>query len=541
MFSYISSFALSLYQNGEVISSEPVTSNSSGPDRVSAGHVRIGRLAIWDADSPPNAGPFTCQLMQSGGSSIAAGGGATNLIGSTGGSGGGSMHSPFTGASLSSSASLGTGSGIGGTGLFSIRNFSEQHQTTGGSANDQPISSIFQEARVDAGHSGSCYLYAIDRLPVGSQTLMVRVNDNGLTALHTTTTVTIHVVRQSNLPPEIVRGNATLTYFAGISRFGSLHESESHYSYSSTGFSPAPPPPIARVTVKDRTAYDRLVFELVPGSPGTQLFRVDRYDGSIRPAIPGGSVAGVSRKGAVSGFDWHDIGTDGGSRPSASRGGVDNEILDDSLDRSYKAGSSINSFSLDMWRSLTRLDSGIYPLRIRVSNGSLSSEETIFIRVSAITEEMIEASSVIRIANLMPNLFYMEAYDLRLKQILAAHLLATSPPPSSASVESLIDNVFLLSIQEAYITTTSSTNKTASGISHSSYGQIRKQRSLDTAAVDVLVAIYRPDVNAFVPPVQVAQAVRRLADHLEAEFGGRVEPLTDTCPSQYLVPHAFPY
>lgn len=192
-------------------------------------------------------------------------------------------------------------------------------------------------------HVSHFYSSPLGRLhfQVGSQSLVVRANDNGLTALHTSVTVTVRVIRQSNLPPEIVRGNATLSYYRGNGG-GSMFAAPSQNPITSADLV------IARVTVKDRTAHDRLTFELLPDSPSAGLFRVDPYDGTVRSAS---SVR----------------------TPVAS------------TDRDPNSRLSALAPLAPKVPPLSRLDSGIYPLRIRVTNGSLASEETLYIRVSGFT------------------------------------------------------------------------------------------------------------------------------------------------------------
>ncbi|KAA3679838.1 protocadherin Fat 1/2/3 [Paragonimus westermani] len=413
----------------------PSTITEVGCHSAVGGRVLIGRLKLTDADASPNAGPFTCQLIHSGS------------------------------AQSSSDSSRAAG------GMFFVRNASsDPNHNNRTSANSNP-------------NVGECLLYAVDRLPVGSQSLVLRANDNGLTALHTSVTVTVRVIRQANLPPEIVRGNATLTYYRGS------------YAVSDPMSVPSDDLSanlvVARVTIKDRTAHDRLTFELLPDSPGSTLFRVDRYDGTVRSA----SSAARSDAHSTANTDHPTHGQSNGYRHPV-----------------YPILST----------PLSRLDSGLYPLRIRVSNGSLSSEETLFIQVVTITDEMLESAAIVRISNLLPNLFYMESYDRRLRLHLASCLL-TDMRHFVSSGHSLNDHVHILSVQEADIVLTGSP---------SSVSLHRVPRSLDRA-VDVLVAVYNPEQREFIKPHLIAEAVNQISDTLSSEFGGKVSVIYDVCTPQF--------
>ncbi|CAL8080614.1 unnamed protein product [Calicophoron daubneyi] len=414
-----------------------------------SGRVLIGRLRITDADANPNAGPFTCQLTHSG--------------------------SSHPGVDSSHAGSL-----------FLVRNSSIGSSLE--SAYSTNITTVESENMNFS--SGECLLYAVDRLPVGSQSLVVRANDNGLTALHASVTVTIRVVRQANLPPEIVRGNATLTYYRGS--VGSQVEPQLNSRLEQSEM--ATDLVIARVTVKDRTAHDRLNFELLPDGPGMALFRLDRYDGTIRSAPTTGTSDAQS---ATSMQDQQQPSTV--FRPTS------------------------------FLPPIAKLDSGVYPLRIRVTNGSLASEEVVYIKVVAITEEMLGSSVVIRISNLLPNLLYMENYDRRLRAHLASVLLPelSNPPPSGHNPESTEEFVFILSVQEAGGSMVSTRhNRPYRSVS------FKKARSLDRAT-DVLVSVYDPNERDFIQPVKVAQALNKITDRLSNEFGGRVEVIYDICTPQF--------
>ncbi|KAF8568835.1 hypothetical protein P879_01813 [Paragonimus westermani] len=416
---------------------QPLSSTTTevGCRSAVGGRVLIGRLKLTDADANPNAGPFTCQLI----------------------------HSGSTQSSSDSSRAAG--------GIFFVRNASsDPNDNNRTSANSNP-------------NVGECLLYAVDRLPVGSQSLVLRANDNGLTALHTSVTVTVRVIRQANLPPEIVRGNATLTYYRG--------------SYAVSDPTSVPSDDlsanlvVARVTIKDRTAHDRLTFELLPDSPGSTLFRVDRYDGTVRSAS------------------------------SAARSDAQSTASTDNPIRGQFNGYRHPVYPI-LSTPLSRLDSGLYPLRIRVSNGSLSSEETLFIQVVTITDEMLESAAIVRISNLLPNLFYMESYDRRLRLHLASCLL-TDMRHFLSSGHSLNDHVHILSVQEADIVLTGSP---------SSVSLHRVPRSLDRA-VDVLVAVYNPEQREFIKPHLIAEAVNQISDTLSSEFGGKVSVIYDVCTPQF--------
>lgn len=101
-----------------------------------------------------------------------------------------------------------------------------------------------------------------------------------------------------------------------------------------------------RVTVRDRTAYDQLFFELLP-DPSAAQFIIDQYDGSIYVKPTPTSVE--SRVSAAVEKD-----------PSL-------EWLEPALPR---------------LPAMAQLNSGEYRLRVRVTNGSLSSNNTIHLKVS---------------------------------------------------------------------------------------------------------------------------------------------------------------
>ncbi|VDP46192.1 unnamed protein product [Schistosoma margrebowiei] len=283
----------------------------------SSGNVLIGRLKLTDSDAHPNSGPFTCHLANSGviqtvlhDSLSSSRSSATSLITST------------TGSSSSTS-------------LFSVRSTEMRIHTSNSNKNDH-FNNQTDFSR------GECLLYAIDKLPVGSQSLVIRANDNGLTALHTTTTVTVRIIRMSNLPPEIVNTNSTLIYYRSLHDWNEnyFHESSSKQDISEQISDKT----ICRITVKDRTAHDRLFFELLKDNTSmSNLFSVDQYDGTIRPAM---KISSTSRSNL------------------------------------YDASTSSRKPILNQFHnSLIHLDSGNYPLRVRVTNGTLTSEATMHIKI----------------------------------------------------------------------------------------------------------------------------------------------------------------
>lgn len=185
-------------------------------------------------------------------------------------------------------------------------------------------------------------------MQLGSKSLVVRAHDNGMTTLHTSVTITVHVSRQSNLPPEIVNSNTTLVIFRDTS--GSTPPSLKNRFDLDTALavtkSPKTPP-LMRVTVRDRTAYDHLFFELLP-DPSAAQFIIDQYDGSVyvKPITVRSVHSNVSAT----------VGKD----PSL-------EWLKPALPR---------------LPTMAQLNSGVYRLRVRVTNGSLSSNSTINLKVS---------------------------------------------------------------------------------------------------------------------------------------------------------------
>ena len=157
---------------------------------------------------------------------------------------------------------------------------------------------------------------------------------------------------------------------------------------------------------------------------------------------------------------------------------------------------------------------------------------SIFPQVIAITEEMLESSTVIRISNLLPNLFYMENYDKRLRHHLTRLLLnskSLSPLNSITASGSMEDNVYILSVQEADPLHSKVNSKY--GSSNPAVHDIRYKRSLGTA-IDILVAVYDPQQRSFIRPHTIAQAVNGIAAQLSTEFGGEVDVILDVCTPQ---------
>ncbi|CAH8544066.1 unnamed protein product, partial [Dicrocoelium dendriticum] len=395
------------------------------------GRVLIAQLRVTDEDSNPNAGPFTCQLIFAGAPQI--------------------MVDPMH---------------VGH--LFFVRNVSSASKNL--------------TAAKETHHSGECLLYAADRLPIGSQSLVLRANDNGLTALHTTVTVTVHVVRLDNLPPEIVKGNATLTYYRGT-QFLPQPASTSVSASSAHSFTDVV---VARVIVEGKTAHDRLTFELLPGSSASGLFRVDKYDGSIRT-----TYSPTAHLSATAGTE---------------------------------SGSATPTFYGPPATSFSHLDSGLYPVRVRVSNGSLASEETLFIQVITITDDMMESAVIVRISNLLPSLFYMENYDRRLRIRLASSLFPSSHQLGSSSVENSIsrtEDVYILAVQESDPLLLGSGSALR-----------RTPRSLGRS-IDVLIAVYDSEHREFITPRAISEAVTRVSTSISAEFNGQVEVIYDVCTLQF--------
>lgn len=155
----------------------------------------------------------------------------------------------------------------------------------------------------------------------------------------------------------------------------------------------------------------------------------------------------------------------------------------------------------------------------------------------AITEEMLESVTVVRISNLLPNLFYMENYHLHLQSELANHLFLNpknmfskymfkTNHTSSSSTSKLYSNqqqeqhsfyqehVYILSVQE------------------SGYHRVKRQTNIPNRSIDVLIAVYNSKLGAFFQPHEVAQALTEIIDRLATEFGGLIEVVTDLCTPQ---------
>ncbi|VDK30170.1 unnamed protein product, partial [Dibothriocephalus latus] len=267
----------------------------------SAKLILLGHLAITDADASPNAGPFVCKLSSSN-------------------------------SAWSSHPSTAQADGIPDPSQKFVLTF---QSSSNSSISPEPV--IFHNFLPH--QTGFCLLFAPSTLPLGSQSLVVRAHDSGLTALRTSVPVTVHVVRQSDLPPAIVSSNTTLTFYRGPLTYWARR--------SQMG---KPSAPLTRITVKDRTAYDRLLFELLPNdSPAAaNFFHIDAYDGTVR--IRAASANSVNQS-------------------KASQRGLKNPEL------------ALLEPQLVFFSPLVKLESGTYPLRVRVTNNSLSAEGTITIKV----------------------------------------------------------------------------------------------------------------------------------------------------------------
>lgn len=162
----------------------------------------------------------------------------------------------------------------------------------------------------------------------------------------------------SNLPPEIVDVNSTLVYYRGLFNPTSTHASilpwhKSLFTIPNGDFV------LTRVTVRDRTAHDRLYFEILndPNSQNPNLFVIDQYDGAIRPAKISSSSLFSSN------YLQQNISTE--------------EL--ENLERQKALAAATTTNALE--NSIVRLDSGNYVLRVRVTNGSLSAEADLHIKV----------------------------------------------------------------------------------------------------------------------------------------------------------------
>ena len=188
-------------------------------------------------------------------------------------------------------------------------------------------------------------------MQLGSRNLIVRAYDRGMTSLHSSATITVHVSRQSNLPPEIISSNITLTVFRDSSGSSSL-SLKTPINLLHTMISMKSPKtqdyPLIQVTVRDRTSYDQLFFELIP-DPSTTDFVIDRYDGSIF------------------------------IKPTAS------ELSDPIISTMASKDPSFVWLepALPKISSMAQLNSGDYRLLVKVTNGSLSSSNTIFLKVGS--------------------------------------------------------------------------------------------------------------------------------------------------------------
>ncbi|VUZ45960.1 unnamed protein product, partial [Hymenolepis diminuta] len=304
-------FYIQVDRNGNVVSTNQFGSLDNA-SRTENAEVLLGHLALRDMDASPNAGPFKCKL--------------TGFVGPSAGS-----WDTFTPLFIVKTVSA------------SLHDFSDDSVVV-----PTPADITFFQ-NLEANQTGFCSLYAAATLPLGSKNLVIRAHDNGMTALHSSATITVHVSRQSNLPPEIVNSNTTLVIFRDTS--GSNAPSLKHRFDLDNSLTVTIPPkvqhsPLMRVTVRDRTAYDQLFFELL-SDPSAAQFIIDQYDGSIyvKPSTP---------------------------RPVESRVSAAIE-KDPSLEWLEPA--------LPRLPAMAQLSSGEYRLRVRVTNGSLSSNNTIHLKV----------------------------------------------------------------------------------------------------------------------------------------------------------------
>lgn len=182
-----------------------------------------------------------------------------------------------------------------------------------------------------------------------------------MTALHSSVTITVHVSRQSDLPPEIVNSNTTLVVYRGSTvaslstkpRFTDDGLSSTTSSTSQTTMSQGVA--VAQVAVSDRTTFDQLFFELLPDPVAATHFIIDQYTGSIRvQPLPDHSTA-----------------------------------VPPPPDVDYRIDHSVSWLkpNLPKLQPLAQLNPGLYELRVRVSNASLRSNGSIYLKVSQLTKK----------------------------------------------------------------------------------------------------------------------------------------------------------
>ncbi|VDM31294.1 unnamed protein product [Hydatigera taeniaeformis] len=395
--------------------------------------ILLGHMAVRDWDTVPNAGPFKCKLT-----------------------------SPATSTSMMWDNS---------TPLFSVR----AHSTfpTNTTVSISPVDSSFFQG-LETNQTGFCSLYAIPTLPLGSKSLVVRAHDSGMTALHSSVTITVHVSRQSNLPPEIVSSNTTLVIFrdsSGTSIPSVKNRFDLDIAMATTKLPKAQDPPLMRVVVRDRTSYDQLFFELIT-EPLTTHFDIDRYDGSIH-------VKSTTSKSTKS------------TALSAPRQDPSLVWLEPVLPK---------------LSPITQLNSGDYRLQVRVTNGSLSSNNTMFLKVITVTEEMLESACVLHVADLSPNELFLLHLDQTIQRELSQAILSFS----ITSGADPSDNVFIISVQP-------STSFLRGG-----------KRSI-SGGVDLLIAVYNPRERRFIESNHLVQRIHGLQGNLSRTTGHQIHAYNSLC------------
>uniref|UniRef100_A0A158R7Q9 Cadherin domain-containing protein n=1 Tax=Taenia asiatica TaxID=60517 RepID=A0A158R7Q9_TAEAS len=399
---------------------------------VEGPEILLGHMAVRDWDAAPNAGPFKCKL--------------TGLV-----------ASPMV-RDVS-------------TPLFSVRAHSVLPTNT--AVFTSPVDSSFFQG-LETNQTGFCSLYAAPTLPLGSKSLVVRVHDSGMTALHSSVTITVHVSRQSNLPPEIVSSNATLVIFrdtSGTSIPSLKNRFDLDNAVTTTKLPKAQNPPLMRVVVRDRTAYDQLFFELLT-KPLTTHFIMDQYDGSIHVK----STTSRTIKSTIS---------------SASQKDPSLVWLEPALPKLSPTA---------------QLNSGDYRLQVRVTNGSLSSNNTMFLKVITVTEEMLESACVLHVADLSPNELFLLRLGEAIQQELARALL-------SFSVTSDIDppnNIFIISVQP-------------------STAFLREKKRSIGGGVDLLIAVYNPRERRFIESSHLVQRIHGLQGNLSRAIGHQIHAYNSLC------------
>ncbi|VDN99563.1 unnamed protein product [Rodentolepis nana] len=438
-------FYVQVNRNGNVVSTDQLGS-SGNVSRTEDAEILLGHLALRDMDAYPNSGPFKCKL--------------TGFVGSSS-----------------------VGSWDTSTPLFIVKTVSASLDAFSGESDVAPTPAdmtFFQN--LDANQTGFCSLYAASTLPLGSKNLVVRAHDSGMTALHSSVTITVHISRQSNLPPEIVSSNTTLVIFRDTSSSTApslKRRFDLDNSISATKAQKAQDSPLMKVTVRDRTAYDHLFFELLP-NPFAAHFIIDQYDGSIyvKSSTSGPMESGVSAT----------IEKD----PSL-------EWLEPSLPQ---------------LPVLAQLNSGDYKLRVRVANGSLSSNGTLHLKVITVTEEMVEAACVLHVADISPNELFLSNLNEVILQELADGLFKQSTPKERAQAK---DNIFLISVQ-------------------SGSSMMRMQKRSVGGGSDMLIAAYAQREKRFIESSQLVQRIHALQANLSKSVGHQLHAYNSLC-AQKVMPY----